>query len=370
MMRMTRRTVWTVITLGCCSMWLGLPPHSGRVPTASAQEEAQSDPKLELLGMFSATCVMVTESFLGAAADGLSEELYTKPEEIVPDLQRTTNMLKVCLDGIQKIRNESLSAADQKFMAGLTDVIKLQQQQADALIAFANSKDKADLRRWAQTREAIKPKIAALFGESSESEITYENVREKLPASLRENFVHFKFTYPKYWKLDPKAGVEGAPNFVKVESAVEEDGKTFTLENFAVGSLTFTGEVNEGNEQELLKQLTDQFAEQFAKGFPNFELQKQGRMKFGKYRGYGMEFTSLVQQKGQEDMEIYGRVVLLPPAVTQQENGATIIMLATSHAEGIDSLADLGVNGDLPSIIESFELTPAPPKTKKKQPQR
>src|SRR6185503_3335398 len=68
--------------------------------------------------------------------------------------------------------------------------------------------------------------------------VKFENSNEKLDGKLAEHYFDFSFYYPKSWVADPKAGVAGATNFVKVQRSLPP---ALVQETFAVGWYTSTG---------------------------------------------------------------------------------------------------------------------------------
>ncbi len=59
--------------------------------------------------------------------------------------------------------------------------------------------------------------------------VQFVNTNKNLDGKLAEHYVDFSFYFPERWVKDPKSGVAGASNFVKVERRLPPD---FTQENF------------------------------------------------------------------------------------------------------------------------------------------
>ncbi|MBI2477978.1 MAG: hypothetical protein HYV60_04825 [Planctomycetia bacterium] len=135
---------------------------------------------------------------------------------------------------------------------------------------------------------------------------TYRHDQEKLLGSHAKQFVPFSFDYPATWKFDAEAGTDESPNSVKVMRDLDlGDGIEYTQENFAVGSCQVSGS---GEFAKLgLQLLSQQFQEQIAKGFPEYKLNREGDMKFGKYNGYGFDFTSKLPHPKKENVDCWGR---------------------------------------------------------------
>ena len=91
----------------------------------------------------------------------------------------------------------------------------------------------------------------------------FVNSNANLDGRLAEHYVDFSFYYPDSWKRDPKAGVPGATNFVKVDKILPPD---FTQENFAVGWYTSTGTF--AGDLDNYEARVKQFSDALSKAFP------------------------------------------------------------------------------------------------------
>ncbi len=109
--------------------------------------------------------------------------------------------------------------------------------------------------------------------------VQFVNSKDKLDGVLADHYFDFSFYYPKTWQSDPKAGVAGATNFVKVERRIPPD---FTQENFVVrwypSSGTLAGDLKE------LPQKVEEFSASLAKSFPEYR-KVIGRSNEGKLDG-------------------------------------------------------------------------------------
>jgi hypothetical protein len=171
----------------------------------------------------------------------------------------------------------------------------------------------------------------------------YVNTREGRTGSLSQNFVDFSFYYPDNWAIDPNP----APNFVRVERKLTGDEGNFTQENFAVGWVSATGTALD---KQLLPKLAAQFNTQFAAQFPNYKKVSEGETTIGAYEGYEFRFTA-----EKNNVEFWGRVVMLPPP-SGQTKGVALVMIASDRAPELSGVEDVGVKGELPVILESFRF--------------
>ena len=180
--------------------------------------------------------------------------------------------------------------------------------------------------------------------------VQFVNSSDKLDGKLAEHYVDFSFYYPERWQKDPKAGVQGATNFVKVERSLPPN---FTQENFAVGSYVSAGSPQ--GDGAAFHGVVENLSAQFEKNFPGYRKISEGETKVGVYDGYEFRFEAFSKNSIKGDINIWGRAILLPP-VDGTRNGVMLLMLATSLAPELRSINDVGAKGELPMILESFRF--------------
>jgi hypothetical protein len=180
--------------------------------------------------------------------------------------------------------------------------------------------------------------------------VQFVNSKDKLDGKLAEHYVDFSFYYPKSWQKDPKEGVRGAVNFARVERRLPPD---FTQENFAVGWYASAG--SEEGDRAAFPGLAAKLSSQYAKGFNEYRKVSEGSVKVGAYDGYEFRFESISRNTEHGDIKIWGRVIFLPP-VNGGTSGVTLLMLATSLADELKNVNDVGVKGGLPMMLDSFRF--------------
>jgi len=191
-----------------------------------------------------------------------------------------------------------------------------------------------------------------VFAEDKPAVKKFVNSKEGLKGKFLENYVDFSFEYPANWKEIDGDRKDGK-NYVKVQREIGKGDDAFTQENFAVGHLSLSG--NADADKILIPQLLDQLKKQFKAGFPNYKDTAQGPTKFGNYDGTEVRFTSELKHPEKGDIKIYGRVVLIPDP-KGGKYGVMVVLLATNLAPELKEEKDLGVKGELPTIIKSFKL--------------
>ena len=185
--------------------------------------------------------------------------------------------------------------------------------------------------------------------------IQFINSRANLDGKLAEHYFDFSFYYPNTWEVDPKAGVPGASNFAKVERRLPPD---FTQENFAVGWYTSRGSFEA--DEATFPQLVEILGASLANGFPEYRKVSEGPTKVNSLDGYEFRFVSASRGTEKGDIDLWGRVIFLPPGDSGEQTGATLILLATSLAPELSGVSDVGEKGELPVILDSFRFGKRP----------
>jgi hypothetical protein len=188
--------------------------------------------------------------------------------------------------------------------------------------------------------------------EAPPGSIKFENSKETIDGKLADHYVDFYFYYPQSWQKSPKAGVPGAANFVEVERRLPPD---LTQEDLAVSWYDSKGTV----EADLAGRLPDLIKAQdanYAKSLPEYQKVSEGKTTVNGIEGYEFRFKAISQAADGSDLNIWGRVVYLPPGDETSTKGVTLYMLTTSLAPELQGLDDVGVKGELPMILNSFTL--------------
>jgi hypothetical protein len=180
--------------------------------------------------------------------------------------------------------------------------------------------------------------------------VAFVNSDANLDGKLAEHYVDFSFYYPRAWKSDPKSGVAGASNFVKVERLLPPD---YTQEQFAVAWYESGGTIEADRDKfpKLVETLNNSY-----KQFPEYRKVSEGDTKINSYDGHEFRFESISRNTDKGDIKLWGRVVFLPPGVAGEKNGLILLMLATSLAPELSSISDVGTKGEMPLILDSFRF--------------
>ena len=181
--------------------------------------------------------------------------------------------------------------------------------------------------------------------------VKFENSNENLDGRLAEHYFDFSFYYPQNWKRDPKSGVAGAANFVSVDRSLPPD---FTQESFAVGwyrsTGTFVGDL------ESYPERVEEYSNNLSKRIPEYRKVSEGPTKVNSMQGYEFRWEGLSKGTDRGDLKLWGRVVFLPTGNEGDTAGATLTMLTTSLAGELSSVQDVGAEGEMPVILDSFRF--------------
>jgi hypothetical protein len=182
----------------------------------------------------------------------------------------------------------------------------------------------------------------------------FSNAKDNLDGKLAEQYVDFNFYYPGSWQTDPQAGIRGASNFARVFKTAKDEAGEYTPESVAVSWYTSNGTYD--SDVSVFPSRVRALSAQLAKSLPNYRKLSEGPTQVNSLKAYEFHFAGVSNESVQGELPYWGRVIFIPPGVDGQKTGVSIIMLATSKAEGINSEEDVGVKGEMTIILESFRF--------------
>lgn len=181
--------------------------------------------------------------------------------------------------------------------------------------------------------------------------VQFVNSKDTLDGKLAEHYFDFSFYYPEAWTKDPKAGVPGAGNFARVERHLPPD---FTQEAFAVSWYTSAGSFV--SDLPNFPKRAEELSALLAKNYPEYEKVSEGATKINSMDAYEFRWKGLSKGTEKGDIQLWGRVVFLPTGNEGDSAGATLLMLTTSLAPELSSVADVGERGEMPVVLDSFRF--------------
>ncbi len=182
----------------------------------------------------------------------------------------------------------------------------------------------------------------------------YQNTKQNLKGDLLQNFVGFTLYYPKDWQVnDPQSGqsekVRG--KFLDISKSTAEGN---LQEQMLVSYYPSKGTYGEDGEN--FRQMVSETNSTLKAILPGYQMISEGEIKLnGEWRAYEVKFQAGGSSPSGEKLLVWGRRLFIPAARPGTRNGFAVTMLATSHAENVRGVDDVGVRGELASILYSFE---------------
>ena len=185
--------------------------------------------------------------------------------------------------------------------------------------------------------------------------VRFTNSEASLDGRLAEHYVGFSFYYPNSWRSDPTAGVSGASNFARVQKTQEDDTGEYLQESATFSWYTSNGTVEA--DASVFPERVRSFSAQLAANLPGYEKVSENPTQINSLSGYEFRFKGIFENTGKGDLPYWGRAIFIPPGKAGDKNGVVIVLMASSLASGVKSVADVGEKGDMPLILESFRFS-------------
>jgi len=182
----------------------------------------------------------------------------------------------------------------------------------------------------------------------------YQNSKQNLKGDLIRNFVGFTMYYPKEWKVNgpqESSTAGGRGKFLDI-SRLTPEGKL--KEQMLVSYYPSKGTFKE--DADKFPQMVKETNDTLKKILPGYQMVSEGETKVnGDWRAYEIKFQGSGTSENGERLVVWGRRLYIPAARPGVRSGFEITMLATSLADEVKSVADVGVRGELASVLYSFE---------------
>ena len=182
----------------------------------------------------------------------------------------------------------------------------------------------------------------------------FTNSQANLEGKLAEHYIDFSFYYPNNWVADPKAG-GASGNFAKFERRLPPD---FTQENVAVRYYESKGTYDADLPD--FPKLVGNFSGSLEKVLPGYRKVSEGPTKINSLDAYEFRYVGLSKGTERGDLQLWGRVVFVPTGKAGDSNGAVLTMFTTSLAPELSSIEDVGSQGEMPVILDSFRFGKKP----------
>lgn len=186
--------------------------------------------------------------------------------------------------------------------------------------------------------------------------VYFQNNKEILKGDTVKNFLGFSLYYPTDWTKNEiieqkEKGVRGkfldisknAPNKLPIEQMII---------SYYDSKGTFK------DDREIFPELVKETNEYLNKNnvLPNYQVVSQGEKTTNNgWRGYELVFQGETKTSGGEKVQIWGKRLWIPVARPGMKNGYSITMLATSLSPDVKKADDVGIKGELSTILATFE---------------
>ena len=182
----------------------------------------------------------------------------------------------------------------------------------------------------------------------------YQNSKQNLKGDLIRNFVGFTMYYPRDWKVNgpqESTAVNGRGKFLDI-SRLTPEGRP--KEQMLVSYYPSKGTFRE--DADKFPQMVKEANETLKKLLPGYKMVSEGEIKVnGDWRAYEIKFEGSGKTDSGENLVVWGRRLFIPAARPGVRSGFEITMLATSAADEVKNVNDVGVKGELAPILYSFE---------------
>lgn len=181
-----------------------------------------------------------------------------------------------------------------------------------------------------------------------ENTLRFQNSRDNLKEGLAKNFLGFEIYYPQDWSK-----AETDTNFLDISKRASNG---FPIEQMLITRYKSLGimtldrpnfpKLVEKSNQDLKKSLGE-----------TFKVVSEGEttIQNGRLKVYEVKFqSSSIDEKG-EEVTLWGRRLWIPVQRAGVQNGFVITMLATSLSDVVKSVEDVGTQGELANVLETFE---------------
>ena len=176
----------------------------------------------------------------------------------------------------------------------------------------------------------------------------FQNTRENLKGELAKNFLGFEIFYPQGWTKTPtetnyldvsKRNADGLPVEQIIITRYQSIG-TMTLDRKNFPKLV------EKSNQDLKKSLGE-----------SFRVVSEGEttIQNGRWKAYEVKFQSTGKNEKGEELTLWGRRLWIPLQDPGTQSGFVVTLLATSLSDAVKSVDEVGVQGELANVLETFE---------------
>lgn len=174
----------------------------------------------------------------------------------------------------------------------------------------------------------------------------FQNSKENLKGDLMKNFLGFSLYYPKDWQRN-----EAPKNFLDISKNIAGG---LPIEQMLVTYYNSKGTFKD--DAEIFPVQVNETNQSLKKILPNYRMISEGKKTVNNgWQAYEVQFQGTGKTAGGEAITIWGKRLFIPTAIRGMKNGYVVTMLATSLSKDVTSVEEVGVKGELSSILATFE---------------
>lgn len=182
----------------------------------------------------------------------------------------------------------------------------------------------------------------------------FQSSKESLRGDLLRNFVGFSLYYPKDWKLNGPQNGSSANSRGKFLDISREGPDGRMREQMLISYYPSKGTFDQDDDK--FPQMVKETNETLKKLLPGYQMVSEGEIKLNQnWPAYEVKFQGGGTSDTGEKLVVWGRRIFVPASRPGARNGFEITMLATSLSDGVRSVDDVGVKGELASVLSTFE---------------
>ena len=180
----------------------------------------------------------------------------------------------------------------------------------------------------------------------------FNSSKQDLKGDLYRNFVGFSIYVPKTWKsTGPQEGTEANRGKFLDISKLSADGRL--QEQLLVSYYISRGTYSD--DAAIFPELVSESTAALSKILPAFKILSQGQTSVNGWKAYEIQFQGGGTGPSGDPLTVWGRRIWIPAARPGVRSGFAVTLLATSNAENVKGISDVGVNDDLAKVLETFE---------------
>ncbi|MGI8638863.1 MAG: serine/threonine protein kinase [Pyrinomonadaceae bacterium] len=174
----------------------------------------------------------------------------------------------------------------------------------------------------------------------------FQNSKEGMKGDLVKNFLGFSLYYPEDWKQNDAKG-----KFLDIS---KEASSGTPIEQMLISYYDSKGTLK--TDTELFPSLVKETNSTLKEIVPNYEMVSEGEKAVNNgWRAYEVKFKGAGKTAKGENITLWGRRFFIPSGRPGMKNGYVITMLATSLSPEVKNVDDVGVKGELSTVLETFE---------------